>query len=75
MVCFSLVLIVTEFSGLDGRALNCRAEGRGFDSRGRTNTLGLKFLDYEESSFFPQGYSRASETRERADKWGLLVVY
>ena len=25
-----------------GRALDCRAGGRGFDSRGRTNTQGLK---------------------------------
>ena len=28
-----------------GRALDCRAEGRGFDSRGRTNTQGLKITE------------------------------
>ena len=28
-----------------GRALECRAEGRGFDSRGRTNTQGLKITE------------------------------
>ena len=28
-----------------GRALDCRPEGRGFDSRGRTNTQGLKITE------------------------------
>ena len=28
-----------------GRALDCRAGGRGFDSRGRTNTHGLKMTE------------------------------
>ena len=28
-----------------GRALDCRAEGRGFDSQGRTNTRGLKITE------------------------------
>ena len=28
-----------------GRALDCRAGGRGFDSRGRTNTQGLKITE------------------------------
>ena len=28
-----------------GRALHCRAEGRGFDSRGRTNTQGPKITE------------------------------
>ena len=28
-----------------GRALDCRTEGRGFDSRGRTNTQGLKISE------------------------------
>ena len=28
-----------------GRALDCRAEGRGFDSRGGTNTQGLKIIE------------------------------
>ena len=28
-----------------GRALDCRAGGRGFDSRGRTNTKGLKMTE------------------------------
>ena len=28
-----------------GRALDCRAEGRGFNSRGRTNTQGLKITE------------------------------
>ena len=28
-----------------GRALYCRAGGRGFDSRGRTNTQGLKITE------------------------------
>ena len=28
-----------------GRALHCRAEGRGFDSRGRTKTQGLKITE------------------------------
>ena len=37
-----------EFSGRVssvGRAFDCREEGRGFDSRGRTNTLGLKITE------------------------------
>ena len=29
----------------DGRALECRAGGRGFDSRGWTNTQGLKITE------------------------------
>ena len=28
-----------------GRALDCRGGGRGFDSRGRTNTQGLKIAE------------------------------
>ena len=28
-----------------GRVLDCRAGGRGFDSRGRTNTQGLKITE------------------------------
>ena len=28
-----------------GRALDCRAGGRGFDSQGRTNTQGLKITE------------------------------
>ena len=28
-----------------GRAIDCRAEGRGFDSRGRTKTQGLKITE------------------------------
>ena len=28
-----------------GRAFDCRAGGRGFDSRGRTNTQGLKMTE------------------------------
>ena len=28
-----------------GRALDCKAGGRGFDSRGRTNTQGLKITE------------------------------
>ena len=28
-----------------GRALDCRAGGRGFDSRGQTNTQGLKITE------------------------------
>ena len=28
-----------------GRALDCKAEGRGFDSRGRTITQGLKITE------------------------------
>ena len=37
-----------EFSGRVssvGRAFDCREEGRGFDSRGRTNTQGLKITE------------------------------
>ena len=30
---------------LVGRAFECRAGGRGFDSRGRTNTQGLKITE------------------------------
>ena len=47
-----------------GRALDCRAGGRGFDSRGRTNTQGLKTTENSEgTSFAPQaaGPSRGSD--------------
>ena len=37
-----LVRVHVIMISLVGRALDCRAEGRGFDSRGRTNTQGLK---------------------------------
>ena len=38
-----------------GRALDCKAEGRGFDSRGRTNTQGLKITENR----VPNKYFRA----------------
>ena len=43
---------VTSIVGFDrgrissvGKALDCRAKGRRFDSRGRTNTQGLKITE------------------------------
>ena len=46
--CFRVSLKVFEIgsriSSL-GRALDCRAVGRGFDSRGRTDTRGLKITE------------------------------
>ena len=41
---FSAILIRGRISSV-GRALDCRAGGRGFDSRGRTNTQGLKITE------------------------------
>ena len=38
-----------------GRALDCRAEGRGFDSRDRTNTQGLTVTE----NIVPNKYFRA----------------
>ena len=38
-----------------GRALDCPAEGRGFDSRGRTNTQGLTVTE----NIVPNNYFRA----------------
>ena len=35
-----------------GRALDCRAEDRGFDSRGRTITHGLKIAERNEGTLF-----------------------
>ena len=34
-----------------GRAVDCRAEGRGFDSRNRINTQGLKITENEGTAF------------------------
>ena len=38
-----------------GRVLDCRAGGRGFDSRGRTNTQGLKITEKWRYSLCPAG--------------------
>ena len=38
-----------------GRALDCRAAGRGFDSRGRTNTQGLKITEKWRYFLCPAG--------------------
>ena len=44
-----------------GRALNCRAGGRGFDSRDRTNTQGLKIAEEWRCIFCPaNGWTFAS---------------
>ena len=40
--CFCMYLFNRGRISSVGRALDCRAGGRGFDSRGRTNTQGLK---------------------------------
>ena len=37
-----------------GRALDCRAGGRGFDSQGRTNTQGLKITEKWRYSLCPE---------------------
>ena len=42
---FCVILPVTSINNnisSEGRAIDCRAGGRGFDSHGRTNTQGLK---------------------------------
>jgi len=37
--------MVTDSISSVGRAIDCRTGGRGFDSRGRTNTQGLKITE------------------------------
>ena len=37
-------LLSGRISSVD-KALDCKVEGRGFDSRGRTNTQGLKITE------------------------------
>ena len=45
VIAFCVILPVTSINNnisSVGRAIDCRAGGRGFDSQGRTNTQGLK---------------------------------
>ena len=48
-----------------GRALNCRAEGREFDSQGRTNTQGLR----NEGTPFTLQAARPSRVSDDHVKW------
>ena len=42
---FFIVFVIVGRVSSVGRALDCRAGGCGFDSRGRTNTQGLKITE------------------------------
>ena len=42
MLCYYLMLLYCGRASSVGRAFDCTAGGRGFDSRGQTNTQGLK---------------------------------
>ena len=53
-LCFGRTVISSRISSV-GRALDCWAGGSGFDSRGRTNTQGLKITEKWRYSLCPAG--------------------
>ena len=57
-----------------GRALDCRAEGRGFDSLGRTNTQGLKITEkINECISYALQAARPSRGSDDLVKWQSAV--
>ena len=52
-----------------GRAFDCRAGGRGFNSRGRTNTQGLKKNLRNEGNTFALQMARPSRGSDDHVKW------